>query len=117
MSGMTRQKERIVAGGGGTVSHVHSRSLANVSVFLSVLWLLPSAGAIYILAASPADWLRADGLWRGVQAVRFEQWAALSVAALHPFFIWNAVRYARKGADEPVAIHTPNPACDMRKLH
>jgi hypothetical protein len=70
--------------------------LANRFVLLSVLWMAPSLGAIWILCTQPADWLGEHSFGQRLQTVRFEQWIALTVVMLHPFWIWKAIASYRK---------------------
>lgn len=117
MNDTKQQKENIVAGGGWIATPVKGRALASRFVFLSLLWIGPSLGAGWILCSDSAGWRHAESFGQGVQAVRFEQWIAVAVGLLHPFFIWKAVRYCRKGPAGQKVIGTPNPDHDIRKLY
>ena len=59
---------------------------------LSILWLFPSAGALWILARNP-PWSGALG-WREIlAAVALEQWIALGLLLLHGIFVGLALRF------------------------
>ena len=61
---------------------------------LSVLWLFPSIGAIWILSTAPGlPW--DSGLGKVFSSVRFEQWVALALLGLHALFIYLAIHYRR----------------------
>lgn len=57
-----------------------------------MLWLFPSAGALWILARNP-PWSGATG-WRDtLAAVAVEQWMALGLLLLHGVFVGLAIRF------------------------
>lgn len=64
---------------------------------LTLLWIFPSVGALWILAQN-AEWLRTGGLLASLAAVRLEQWIAVGTLLAHAWFIWRwrrAVRMSR----------------------
>jgi len=68
---------------------------AQLCTVLAWLWIFPSLGAIWILLTSGSEWRHAGGWRDGLRAVRFEQWTALSLLALHGFFMVMA-RWLRR---------------------
>ena len=61
---------------------------------LTLLWLFPSAGALWLLLADTA-WLRAGNALEHLHAVRVEQWVAVGLLLLHAWFAWRWRRAAR----------------------
>lgn len=63
---------------------------------LSLLWLFPSGGAVYILVRGMRQWPRVeDGLGGIVLAMTFEQWIAVLLLGLHALFMVLAWRFRR----------------------
>lgn len=56
---------------------------AQLCTVLAWLWIFPSLGAVWILLTSGAEWRHAGGWLDGLRAVRFEQWIALGLLAIH----------------------------------
>ncbi len=76
---------------------------------LSICWILPSAGAVWILFANGAPWRRAATVREGLQAVTFEQWIALGLLSLQFVFVLLALGFSRwaKERIEIVRIEKP----------
>ena len=62
---------------------------------LSLLWVFPALGALWIIGPDCARWFRAENARAGLRAVAFEHWIALLVLALHPAFVWLARHYRK----------------------
>jgi len=62
---------------------------------LSVLWVFPSLGAIWILALNWRNWSQEPTVLSAIQATRLEQWLALALLAAHGLFIFLARRVGR----------------------
>jgi len=78
---------------------------------LAFLWIFPSLGAAFILGASDANWLRADGTLDRLRAITFEQWIAVIILMAHPVFVWLAWRFRRT---EPWKEIKPEPDPDLQ---
>jgi hypothetical protein len=61
----------------------------------SVLWVFPSAGALFIVVPAAPRWFQSAGVLQGLRAVMFEQWIALVIVFAHLVFIWLAWHYRR----------------------
>ena len=68
---------------------------AQLCTTLSWLWIFPSLGAIWILLTGGTEWRHAGGWLEGFRAVKFEQWIALGLLALHLAFFAMARRLRR----------------------
>ena len=68
---------------------------AQLCTVLSWLWIFPSLGAIGILLTSGTEWRQAGGVVEGLRAVKFEQWIAFVLLALHLLFFVMARRLRR----------------------
>lgn len=68
---------------------------AQLCTVLAWLWIFPSLGAIWILLTSGTEWRHADGWLDGLRAVRFEQWIALGLLAIHATLCVMARRLRR----------------------
>jgi hypothetical protein len=64
---------------------------------LSVFWIFPSAGAVWILWNSPAG---SGRLMERLQGITLEGWAAVALLLVHAFFICNAL-FASASVQEP----------------
>jgi len=107
----------IVHGGGLVEAEPRlGRPKARLYAIISLLWILPSAGASFILAAGFRHWSQADGFVEGLRAVAFEQWIALVILLAHLVFIGLACFYRRTEPLREEAGWEPNPDQDLRKL-
>ena len=61
---------------------------------LTLLWVFPTVGALFVLLHDAA-WWRAEGFATRLAAVRVEQWIAVGLLALHAWFAWRWWRLAR----------------------
>ena len=59
---------------------------------LAILWIVPSLTALFVL---PYDFRKGDSLLETLKLVRVEQWLALLLLLLHPFFIYFAIHFRR----------------------
>lgn len=59
---------------------------------LSILWIFPSAGPIWIVGTSNKAWLHVPGPAQFIQAVRLEEWIALAILLAHAAFLFLAWR-------------------------
>lgn len=64
--------------------------------YLSILWLLPTVGAIWILVAQAGPILSKPSFLTKLAAVSVEQWVALVLVLLHTIFIGLARHYRQK---------------------
>jgi hypothetical protein len=86
---------------------------------MAVLLTFPSLGALVILVPGAGNWFEQPTLLGGLGVVKFEEWIALTLLALHVGFLVFAWRFHRK---EPVRedgdlILPPNPDHDLNKLY
>ena len=70
---------------------------------LSILWVGPTGGAVWIIASNAA-WSRASSVREGVLAVAVEQWIALGLLLLHILFIVLALRFHRTEEPKELAV-------------
>lgn len=70
---------------------------------LSILWVFPTGGAVWILAHD-ARWSRSASIREGVQGVALEQWIALGLLLLHILFIVLAFRLRRTEQAREVTV-------------
>lgn len=70
---------------------------------LSILWVFPTGGAVWILVHD-ARWSRAASIREGVRGVALEQWIALGLLLLHILFIVLAFRLRRTEQPREVAV-------------
>ena len=76
-----------------TLSICEKRKL--LFTMLSVLWLFPSAGAIWIILRDSRNW-RTGGRWtEALSSIRLEDWTALLLLLAHVIFLVQAIRYRR----------------------
>ena len=78
---------------------VKSRTI--LCTVLSILWLFPSAGALWILARN-SPWSGAVGFRETLASVTLEQWIALGLLLLQGLFVALAVRFHFR--EEPKAF-------------
>ncbi len=64
--------------------------------YLSILWILPTFGAVLILLAQSQKVLSKPSLAEKLRAISIEQWLALVLLLLHLVFIGLARHYRRK---------------------
>src|SRR4051812_33631164 len=64
--------------------------------YLSILWFLPSFGAVWILVFEAGSVLSKPSFTSKLRAVSVEQWVALVLLLLHSVFIGLARHYRRK---------------------
>jgi hypothetical protein len=64
---------------------------------LSILWIFPSLGAVFILARRPGFRSKETASWIDlIRRFPLENWLAVILLVLHLLFIYNAIRYARR---------------------
>lgn len=102
MTTASGQKQSIVAGGGWEHCDYRLRKKAHFYSLMSVLWIFPSLGALAIFFTGDLSWRSGAGFSQKLESVPFEQWVALAILFLHPWFIALASRY-RKEPPVPVA--------------
>jgi hypothetical protein len=86
---------------------------------MAVLLTFPSLGALVILPPGAGNWFEQPTLLGGLGVVKFEEWIALALLALHAAFTFLAWRFHRT---EPVRengdlVPPPNPDHDLNKLY
>ena len=79
----------------GWWKHVENRPRARLFAILSLLWLFPSFGALWIVAIHWNVWAEPVGLLSKIEATRLEQWIALGLLGLHALFVVLAFRLGR----------------------
>lgn len=107
---------RIVAGGGCVEVARPVRPHAERYTMLSLLWVFPSFGALFILGRDADEWLRAPSVNAALSAVRMEDWVAAGLLALHLWLITRAVWWRRRETPRRVVATEPNPDHDLHKL-
>jgi len=89
---------------------------ARFCALASLLWIFPSAGAVFILIPGFRNWLQAGRFLQGLGAVTFEQWIALIIVLAHLVFVGLAWHYRRTEPLREEAGWEPNEDEDLRKL-
>jgi len=74
---------------------------------LSILWVFPSLGALFIIGSDFTRWFQVSSVLAGLRAVALEEWIALGVLLLHLAFVWLALRYRRHEALREVSAEAP----------
>ena len=69
---------------------------ATLWLIVSLLWVFPSAGGVWLLFAEEREWLQQTSFGAAVAAVRLEQWIGLGLLALHTLFLGLAIYHARR---------------------
>jgi hypothetical protein len=63
---------------------------------LSILWIFPSAGAVWIISRNSQYW-KTSGRWTEVlSSIRLEDWTALLLLLAQVTFVIQAIRYRRR---------------------
>jgi hypothetical protein len=107
----------IVHGGGWVEGEPQwGRPKARFCALASLLWIFPSAGALFILVPGFRNWSQAGSFLEGLGAVSFEQWIALIIVLAHLMFAALAWHYRRTEPLREEAGWEPNPDQDLRKL-
>ena len=91
------------------------RPKARFCALASLLWIFPSAGALFILVPGFHDWFQAGSLLEGLRAVAFEQWIALIILLTHLVFAVLAWHYRRTEPLREEAGWEPDPDQDLHK--
>jgi len=63
---------------------------------LSLLWIFPSLGALWIIAPALKNWKTAPTFGDSVRLIRLEEWLALLLLAAHVGFVFLAWRNRKK---------------------
>ena len=93
------------------------RPKATLFLTLTVLWMFPSFGAVWLIAFHDAAWRHADGLLAALGMIRLEQWIGLAILLAHVAFGWLTWHYRRhEPLQEIVMGDEPNPDHDPKKL-
>ena len=94
--------------GAGWPEQIHRyRPKAQFFGMLSLLWILPSVGAVVILSLGPRAWIQAGTLIEGLRGVRIEEWIAVALLVIHPAFVWLAWRYRRTEPFKEIVLRKP----------
>ena len=91
------------------------RPKARFCALASLLWIFPSAGALFILVPGFRNWVQAGSFLGGLQSVAFEQWIALTILLAHLVFIALAWHYRRVEPLREEAGWEANPDEDLHK--
>ena len=75
--------------------HFRGRRKAMLFAVLAILWVFPSAGALWILFIHWAVWSEASTVLGAIKTTRLEQWLAVALLATHGAFVFLARHYAR----------------------
>lgn len=86
-----------------------TRAKQYLYLVLTVLWLFPTFGALWIVANGGQPWLRAGSVVEAVDQVSFEEWVAVVLLLAHGVFVWLALRYRRL-----VAVSANPPAAERQ---
>jgi hypothetical protein len=116
MQPVSKSREQIVANGGWIEVKCRCRPRTQLFQALALLWVFPSAGALFILGWLQPDWSNARRLLDYVESLRFEHWIALALLLAHPLFAGLAWHYRRTEAEREVTYREPNPDQDLQKL-
>ena len=108
----------IVCVGGWKEGHRRmGRPKATLFLTLTVLWVFPSLGAVWLVAFHDSAWRHANGLLAALGMIRLEQWIGLAILLAHVAFGWLAWHYRRnEPLQEIVMGDEPNPDDEPKKL-
>ena len=85
----------------------YHRPKAQLFEVLSLLWFLPSLGALLILGVGFRVWRQADSLGAMIAATRFEQWIALLLLVFHPVCYALARHYRKNEVPREIPPEEP----------
>ncbi len=68
---------------------------ANLFRMLSILWIFPSFGAIWIILLERSASRKGLTLFQRLQEVTLEQWITIVILLAHVAFVWFARHYER----------------------
>ena len=71
---------------------------ARLFTLLAFLWIFPSLGALVIIGGDFLRWFDSPTILEGLGRIRFEQWIALGLLAVHALFVVLAIRFRRSEA-------------------
>ncbi|MSU61650.1 MAG: hypothetical protein EXS31_04495 [Pedosphaera sp.] len=74
---------------------------------LSLLWIFPSSGALWIILAERSAWRQGLTVLQRLQEVTLEQWIASAILLAHAAFLWFARHYERT---ESPRLPVPDPS-------
>ena len=93
------------------------RPKAMLFLMLTVLWVFPSFGAVWMIGSDARQCLDASGFLAALGMIRLEQWIGLVILLAHGVFGWLAWHYRRnEPLQEIVTGDEPNPGQDPKKL-
>lgn len=83
-----------------------ARAKQHLYLVLTVLWMFPTFGALWIIGYGGQPWLRAGSVVEGFSRVSFEEWVAVALLVVHGAFVRWALKYRRlvsASANRPTA--------------
>ena len=94
------------------------RPKATLFLVLTVLWIFPSLGAVWMIGSDARWWFDAVSLLAALGMIRLEQWIGMAILIAHGVFGWLTWHYRRnEPLQEIVAGDGPNPDHDPKKLY
>lgn len=63
---------------------------------LAILWIFPSAGAVWIILRDGRSWKRSEGVLQLLSSIRLEDWVAFLLLVAQLWFVLRAIRYSRR---------------------
>jgi hypothetical protein len=101
----------IVCGGGWkNGEHRLGQPRAMLFLLLSVLWLFPSLGALWLIQVDFPRWLESKGLVEALGMIKLEQWVAFTLLLAHGVFLWLAWHFRRHEKPQAIVVgDQPNP--------
>lgn len=86
------------------------RPKATLFLMLTVLWIFPSLGAVWMVGSDARRWFDAAGFIAALEMIRLEQWIGVAILTAHVVFGWLTWHYRRnEPLQEIVMGDEPNP--------
>ena len=106
--------------GNADVKDVHrrlGRPKATLFLMLTVLWIFPSLGAVWMIGSDARRWFDASGFLAALEMIRLEQWIGMAILIAHGVFGWLTWHYRRNEPWQEIVMgDEPNPDHEPKKL-
>jgi hypothetical protein len=111
------QKSGIVANGGWMECEIRQRTKHHFYSLMSVLWIFPSLGALAIFFTGDLSWRLEPELSAKLERVPIEQWMALAILFIQPWFVVFSIRTKAAEPEEVAKFSGRNPDYDPKNLY
>ena len=106
--------------GNADVKDVHrrlGRPKATLFLMLTVLWIFPSLGAVWMIGSDARRWFDAASFLAALGMIRLEQWIGMAILIAHGVFGWLTWHYRRNEPWQEIVMgDEPNPDHEPKKL-